>query len=286
VAAYLNPGSKEAPALADVRVRQALGWGVDREELVKLATNGLTKPSPSWLASNPGYQEAASTGFTSFDGTKAANLLDEAGWKLVDGKREKDGRPFVLRLLTFGAEAATVTGQGVSVRRLRASPPALRIKGVRHAYSSKAPDVLRGLDLELATGESVGLLGRSGSGKSTLIKCLVGLEQPSTGLIKIAGLSTGDASWKSLRRHVQLVPQDPPRIPEPLALRGGPDQGPPGFPRHRKPNRAPTQGGRATGTGGPCRSHATPAKPTQHGTVPKGQHRQSNGDHTEVARGG
>lgn len=107
VAAYLNPRSTSAPALADVRVRQALGWGVDREELVQLATNGLTKPGASWLASNPGYPEAAATGFTSYDKGKAERLLDEAGWKLEGGKRQKDGLPFVLRLLTFGAEAAT-----------------------------------------------------------------------------------------------------------------------------------------------------------------------------------
>lgn len=107
VAAYLNPASTAAPALADVRVRQALGWGVDREELVQLATNGLTKPSSSWLSSNPGYPEAASTGFTSYDKGKAERLLAEAGWKLEGGKRQKDGKPLVVRLLTFGAEAAT-----------------------------------------------------------------------------------------------------------------------------------------------------------------------------------
>lgn len=107
VAAYLNPASATSPALADVRVRQALGWGVDRAELVQLATNSLTTPSPSWLSSNPGYPDAASTGFTSYDPVRAGQLLDEAGWTLEDGKRQKDGKPFVLRLLTFGAEAAT-----------------------------------------------------------------------------------------------------------------------------------------------------------------------------------
>lgn len=87
--------------------------------------------------------------------------------------------------------------------------PALKLRGLWHRYSSGGADVLRGLDLDLAAGESMGLLGRSGSGKSTVIKCLVGLERPSAGLIEIEGMSTAEASWKSLRRHIQLVPQDP-----------------------------------------------------------------------------
>ncbi|MFF2273845.1 ABC transporter substrate-binding protein [Agromyces sp. NPDC058136] len=107
VAVYLNPASTAAPALADVRVRQALGWGADREELVDLATNGLATPTSSWLASNPAYPDADTTGFTALDSDKAAQLLDDAGWVLVDGKRMKDGAPLTLRLLTFGAEAAT-----------------------------------------------------------------------------------------------------------------------------------------------------------------------------------
>lgn len=88
-------------------------------------------------------------------------------------------------------------------------PLVLRVQGLRQAYSSREPEVLRGLDLSVASGESVGLLGRSGSGKSTLIRCLVGLERPSAGLIEIAGSSPTETGWKSLRRRVQLVPQDP-----------------------------------------------------------------------------
>lgn len=97
-----------------------------------------------------------------------------------------------------------VPGQPLSVR-----PLALRLRGVRHRYTSGGQEVLRGLDLDLADGEFLGLLGRSGSGKSTLIKCLVGLERPSAGRIEIAGPGTGDTSWKALRRSIQLVPQDP-----------------------------------------------------------------------------
>ncbi|MEJ3750072.1 ABC transporter substrate-binding protein [Actinomycetes bacterium KLBMP 9797] len=108
VTVYLNPASAAAPALADRRVRQALAWGVDRQEVVNLATNGLSVPAPSWLASNPAYPDAATQGYTRFDKATAERLLDEAGWtRAGNGTRVKDGEKLTLRLLTFGAEAAT-----------------------------------------------------------------------------------------------------------------------------------------------------------------------------------
>lgn len=108
VTVYLNPASAAAPALADRRVRQALAWGVDRQEVVELATNGLSVPAPTWLASNPAFPDAATQGFTRFDRATAERLLDEAGWtRGADGTRAKDGTKLTMRLLTFGAEAAT-----------------------------------------------------------------------------------------------------------------------------------------------------------------------------------
>lgn len=102
-AVYLNLAS---PILSDVRVRQALGWGVDREALVALAREGFSQPASSWLATNPAYPEAAQQGFTVFDPAKAGALLDQAGWTLRNGVRTKDGQPLTIRMLTFGAEKA------------------------------------------------------------------------------------------------------------------------------------------------------------------------------------
>ena len=57
--------------------------------------------------------------------------------------------------------------------------PAVRLRGVEKRFG--AASVLAGLDLEIAAGDFVAVVGRSGSGKSTLLRLILGLEPPSAG---------------------------------------------------------------------------------------------------------
>lgn len=58
--------------------------------------------------------------------------------------------------------------------------PAVRVEGLRRSFS-EAGGVLNGLDLTIARGEFVALIGRSGSGKSTLLRALAGLDRAVAG---------------------------------------------------------------------------------------------------------
>jgi peptide/nickel transport system substrate-binding protein len=97
---YLN--TQKVP-FDDVRVRQALAWAVDREEMA-LAYDGYATAIPSWLAAGPMYPEARRVGYLRTDVTKAAQLLDQAGWRLPPGGavRMKDGAPLAFRLFWHG----------------------------------------------------------------------------------------------------------------------------------------------------------------------------------------
>jgi ATP-binding cassette subfamily B protein len=81
---------------------------------------------------------------------------------------------------------------------------------VRFAYPSRPEvEVLRGLDLEIAPGEVVALVGPSGSGKSTVGALLGRLYDPTSGRVRLDGrdLRELDPSW--LRERIGVVPQEP-----------------------------------------------------------------------------
>lgn len=72
--------------------------------------------------------------------------------------------------------------------------------------------VVRGVNLQIAPAEVLGLVGESGSGKSTVGRAIVGLEPIASGHIEVAGMDVGSArgrNLRALRRCVQIVFQDP-----------------------------------------------------------------------------
>ena len=68
---------------------------------------------------------------------------------------------------------------------------------------------VRPLSLEVAQGETLGIVGESGCGKSTLARMLVGLIPPSTGTIEIEGKALDNADAAAFGKLIQYVFQDP-----------------------------------------------------------------------------
>jgi len=67
--------------------------------------------------------------------------------------------------------------------------PAVDVRNLRKTFvqGETSIEVLKGIDLQLMTGDTVAILGQSGSGKSTLLSLLAGLDQPSSGSIHMDG---------------------------------------------------------------------------------------------------
>ncbi len=89
----------------------------------------------------------------------------------------------------------------------------IRLQGVHftyHAGTERAITALRGIDLEIAAGERVAILGANGSGKSTLARHLNALLLPTAGDVWVRGLNTRErAHWREIRLAVAMVFQDP-----------------------------------------------------------------------------
>lgn len=97
----------------------------------------------------------------------------------------------------------------------------IRITGLTKRYGSgdTAVDALKGVDLQVAAGEVIGLIGPSGSGKSTLLKCLGAVIEPTSGHMEIGDEVIYDDEWRiadlrALRRdRIGFVFQAPYLIP-------------------------------------------------------------------------
>jgi putative ABC transport system ATP-binding protein len=107
---------------------------------------------------------------------------------------------------------------------LRARKPAIALSGVNLALGSGASRVhiLKDIDLHIASGETVGLVGPSGSGKSTLLMVMAGLERADAGSVVVAGTDIGGLNEDELARfrgrNVGIVFQSFHLIPTMTAL--------------------------------------------------------------------
>ena len=97
----------------------------------------------------------------------------------------------------------------------------IRIEGLRKRYGEgeTAVDALKDVNMTVAPGEVVGLIGPSGSGKSTLLKCLGAVIEPTAGRMVLRGQTIYDGGWtipdlRALRRDsIGFVFQAPYLIP-------------------------------------------------------------------------
>jgi putative ABC transport system ATP-binding protein len=88
-------------------------------------------------------------------------------------------------------------------------PAVLRLENLTKRYRSDRPPVFEDLNLELAGGEYVAVMGESGVGKSTLLNLLAGLDRPDSGRVRLLGVEVSamddDATTLLRRRAVGFV---------------------------------------------------------------------------------
>ena len=93
---------------------------------------------------------------------------------------------------------------------------AVELKHLSFTYPGATQPVLSDINLTVAPGETVAIMGRVGSGKTTLLKQIVRLLDPAPGTITIDGHDVRDYPLSQVRAQVAMVPQDPFLFGEPL----------------------------------------------------------------------
>src|SRR5690606_5335458 len=85
---------------------------------------------------------------------------------------------------------------------------AIECRQLEFRYPQQQGAALSGIDLRIAPGEKVGIIGRSGSGKSSLAKLLVGLYQADAGHLLVDGVDVRQLDGGDLRHNIGYVAQD------------------------------------------------------------------------------
>ncbi|MFH8927623.1 ABC transporter ATP-binding protein [Streptomyces pristinaespiralis] len=113
--------------------------------------------------------------------------------------RHRPTRRLLARLLRTAPPAEPAAG---SPTHLVATTTGLAVRRAR-------VEALRRVDLAIAPGETVALMGRNGAGKSTLLNALVGMIEPTAGTVTVGGRAPHRTPPRELIRQVGLVPQEP-----------------------------------------------------------------------------
>lgn len=83
----------------------------------------------------------------------------------------------------------------------------VEVENLTFRYGSRAP-VLKDINLKVASGEKIALVGESGGGKTTLAKLILGLWQPEEGKVALSGYNVEELDKKLMRREIAYVPQN------------------------------------------------------------------------------
>ncbi len=142
---------------------------------------------------------------------QAGRIVETAPTGRIFGHPEQ---PYTVELLDSApslhkrpADAAPVAGGPLITLEHRQVSHPVRVRGKRHRLVA-----VRDVNLDIRRGEILGLVGESGCGKSTLAQSLVGLKPADGGTMRFGQTEVtgkGASSWSNVRRHVQLVFQDP-----------------------------------------------------------------------------
>lgn len=121
----------------------------------------------------------------------------------------------LLPIISKGLESVNSVGEVLLANDVENNKGKTKVKTVRgefdfqdlcFAYDSSKP-VLNHLNLHVASGETIALVGESGAGKSTVLNMVIGFNKPDSGQVLLDGVDMNTINLHSYRQHIAVVPQ-------------------------------------------------------------------------------
>lgn len=87
----------------------------------------------------------------------------------------------------------------------------LEVRDLKARYTSRGPEILKGISFDVEANDFFAIIGASGAGKSTLIRCINRLLEPTAGTIMLDGIDVlrlGSRDLRRLRRHIGMIFQE------------------------------------------------------------------------------
>lgn len=104
--------------------------------------------------------------------------------------------------------ASTYDNNTISPQEIQETNSVLVLKNIFFSHHKHEAPIIKNLNLEVATGDKLAIVGPSGIGKSTLCRILSGLYEPNSGDLKFFGQGINDFSKKFFYKKIKLIDQD------------------------------------------------------------------------------
>ena len=224
-AQYLTKLGSDSGAAKDVRLFGMADWIVAR-----MSAADARSRTPGWLARTQVLWHQQGTSIVVALGTAGAALavIGDSGVSAGVAARCLTAAFLVMQLSVMGPEAFDIDYGVLTIRALDrvvarhvpaprdpavagpvpAAAPRVRFEDVSFTYPGAERATLHHLDLEIAPGEVLAIVGVNGAGKTTLIKLLAGLYPPTSGRILVDGIPLSDLDPLAWRRRMTALFQD------------------------------------------------------------------------------
>ncbi|MBW8848366.1 MAG: ATP-binding cassette domain-containing protein [Burkholderiales bacterium] len=173
----------------------AVGMCLSAATAIALATGG-------WLVARNELSIGQLTAFTMYLGQLIWPMF-AAGWVLALLER---GRAAWTRLAPVLDAPLTLADEG---RAALPTGATLRAEGLTFSFPGAKRPALEGVDVALAPGKTLGIVGATGAGKSTFVRLLLRQAEPDAGRLTLGGVPLPELPLATLRAHIAWVPQEP-----------------------------------------------------------------------------